>query len=146
MSLILFPLLSVINRYYHTGQYQRILRGYSILSSNKEKYSSYTNLHRVFSLFLTGDPRWQAEWMYMVDHGQLDILGEEDKTYLTIYLVHISKGKLHLQAANTSLDISKVSKRTRKYFPMDAETVQAKIQEQAKISKEQESKYFHIQL
>ena len=119
MSFLLFPLLNAINKKYQKRQYQRILRGFSSLYSNKDKYSSYANLHRVFSLLLTDDSRWRSEFEYMQKEGQIELLGAEDVKYISLYLIYIADGKLQIENQMTSFDISKVSKRTKKFFPMD---------------------------
>lgn len=126
--LVIFALGFVV-RAFHRGEYQRILKTYRILNSNSDRYASYVNLLRVFSLFLTDDPRWQSELEYMQKEGQISLLGEEDVKYISMYLIYISDGKLQVDNQMDDLDLSKVSKRTKKYFPMDMEKLKTTLEE-----------------
>ena len=129
MSTLLFPLLRFVNKKFHKREYDKILSGFHSLYSNKDRYSSYVNLHRVFSLFLTDDPRWQSEIEYMQKEGHIALLGEEDAKYIAMYLIYIADGKLQVDNQMEMLDISKVSKRTKKYFPMDMEKLKIILEE-----------------
>ncbi len=95
-----------------------------------DRYSVYINLHRVFCLMLTWAPEWKTEIKYMQDSGQLDLLGSEDKKYIGIYLIFIADGTINLDTEFDSLDFAKVSKRTKKYFPIDLGKLQIILKEQ----------------
>lgn len=127
MSFLLFPLLTAVNKKYRKGDYQRILRGFPILYSNEDKYSCYVNVHRVGALIFTNNKKWESEYQYVLKNHQLDTLGEDDKNYIALYIFLISDGAMEKIEHIKKMELSKVSKRTRKYFPWAIEDMKVAL-------------------
>ena len=118
MNKILFFGLGLVNKFlYQRGKYKKVLKGFEVLHSNKEKYSAYVNLHRVFSLIHTRNQIWESEYRFIEESGQLDLLGVDDKDYITLYTLLIANMHTETIFDIKKIDLSKISKRTKKYFP-----------------------------
>jgi len=107
----------MIARKFRAGDYRRIVFAYSDLVSNENLFSVYRNVFRVASLLFLNDPKWLSEYKYIIENSQLDLLGEEDAKYIKTYLYLVSKGISENVYDIMQIDMRKVSKRTKKYFP-----------------------------
>jgi len=116
MSAILFPFLNIANYKFRKGQYHAVLLGFKELYSNHDRYSCYVNIHRISCLILTKNKLAKIEYEYLLEHGQLDLFSREDRKYIVHFLSLLEGSFVISEGELNKLDLSRVSRRTKKYF------------------------------
>ena len=116
---LLLKSVDKMSKRYESGQYLRILELANKLYSNNDKPAVYRNIFRVLALNKTSNKLWQSEYGYILKYKQLDVFGQDDATYIRLFLENELNEDLEDAKRNNSMNIQNVSKRTKKYFPID---------------------------
>lgn len=114
-------------KYNESKDYKYILKKLGHIVSNKSQYSAYTNMFRICCLLKTENGRWAADYIELSRYNAFESLGDADSNYFALYIFLISNGKMKNIFSVKVLDCSKISERTKTYFPIQIDDLKAAL-------------------